>query len=116
MIKRYEPFGHIAITLDHNFELAARQAADPARMVGAQWNNHRLARDPKRLDYRENLLDFLECYGIWHMKSFPGMGTEARRPALAYAILFGKAQGLKSSVNGPSGGNRVWHDKESCEG
>jgi len=52
----------VVVALDHNLELAAAEGAEASRILSAERDDERLARDAERVGDSEDSLDFLECH------------------------------------------------------
>jgi len=88
----------VGVAVYHDLEFATRDDADAARLLGAERDHDRLARDSHRLDHREDLLDLLESDRFKHrLRMKPQMPADSQaaddphpprgEPALARADL-----------------------------
>ena len=84
-----EPMIEVGIAIDDDFELAGAEHAHAARMLGAERNHHRLARDSQRVGHRENALDFRQSNAL-----------SKARPPLASRLLFTYGAARLSSTPG----------------
>src|ERR1700678_4696774 len=67
-----DPFLEVTVALDHYLQLAVFQNRDAPRMLRAQRNLDRLARDSHRIDHREDSFDFFECHDLEHVHASRG--------------------------------------------
>src|ERR1700678_574863 len=67
-----DPFLEVTVALDYYLQLAVFQNRDAPRMLSAQRNLNRLARDSHRIDHREDSFDFFECNGLQHVHASRG--------------------------------------------